>query len=162
MKYNQVDLKGKKTNKRVGRGISAGGGKTAGRGTKGQRSRSGWSLNPGFEGGQNPLLQRLPKFPSFKSHKSRRWEYLAISTSELNKFKEGAVVDNVVLHKAGIINKPTNNVKVVFKQTVTVNKLDVRLQGASKSSIESIQSAGGSFTKTPVRYAKKDKSVEKD
>jgi large subunit ribosomal protein L15 len=162
MKYNQIDLQSKKTNKRVGRGISAGGGKTAGRGTKGQRSRSGWSLNPGFEGGQNPLLQRIPKFPSFKSHKSRRWTYVAISTTQLNKFSNGSVVDNEALYKAKIINKPTVNVKVVLKDAVSANKLDVRLQGASKTSLESIQSAGGTFTKTPMRFTPKDKQSNKD
>ena len=61
MKYNELEIRPKKLAKRVGRGISAGQGKTAGRGTKGQKSRTGYRKNPGFEGGQNPLMQALPK-----------------------------------------------------------------------------------------------------
>jgi large subunit ribosomal protein L15 len=71
MKYNELNLKANKAKTRVGRGIAAGKGKTAGRGTKGQGSRTGSSARPGFEGGQNPLMQRLPKLRGFKSHKTK-------------------------------------------------------------------------------------------
>ena len=67
MKYNELSPVAGKSRKRVGRGIAAGQGKTAGRGTKGQGARTGSSKRPGFEGGQNPLMQRLPKLAGFKS-----------------------------------------------------------------------------------------------
>ena len=69
MKYNELIVKKNKSSNRVGRGIAAGQGKTAGRGTKGQKSRTGSSKKPGFEGGSNPLIQRLPKLRGFHSHK---------------------------------------------------------------------------------------------
>jgi large subunit ribosomal protein L15 len=68
MKYNELTSNHRKSPKRVGRGIAAGQGKTAGRGTKGQGARTGSARSPGFEGGQNPLMQRLPKLHGFKSH----------------------------------------------------------------------------------------------
>ena len=67
MKYHELQVNSNRDARRVGRGISAGQGKTAGRGTKGQRSRTGSGRRPGFEGGQNPLMQRLPKLPGFRS-----------------------------------------------------------------------------------------------
>jgi large subunit ribosomal protein L15 len=69
MKYNELNIEANKSKTRVGRGIAAGKGKTAGRGTKGQHSRTGSTRRPGFEGGQNPLMQRLPKLRGFKSFK---------------------------------------------------------------------------------------------
>ena len=83
MKFNELQVGRNKSGKRVGRGISAGQGKTAGRGTKGQGARTGSSKRPGFEGGQNPLMQRLPKLPGFKS-KAVRAE--VVYTSQLDQF----------------------------------------------------------------------------
>jgi len=70
MKYHELKLNKNKKGNRVGRGIAAGQGKTAGRGTKGQGSRTGSSAKPGFAGGSNPLMQKLPKLPGFKSHRT--------------------------------------------------------------------------------------------
>src|SRR5580704_15038360 len=96
MKYNQLTISSKKHGKRLGRGIAAGGGKTAGRGTKGQKSRTGSKKKPGFEGGQNPLMQRLPKLHGFNSH---RIKSEVVYTGQLELLGK-AKVDNQVLAEA--------------------------------------------------------------
>ena len=83
MKYNELRINQTETAKRVGRGIAAGQGKTAGRGTKGQEARTGSSNAPGFAGGQNPLMQRLPKLPGFRSHQSKP---KLVYTGQLDQF----------------------------------------------------------------------------
>ena len=85
MKFHQLEISSKKDRKRVGRGISAGGGKTAGRGTKGQNSRSGGRVRPGFEGGQNPIIARLPKLPGFTSHRPVIQVVTPSNLSEINQ-----------------------------------------------------------------------------
>lgn len=155
MKYNELTLKKHKAGKRVGRGISAGQGKTAGRGTKGQGSRTGSSAKPGFEGGQNPLMQRLPKLPGFKSHKVKMEN---VYTSDLEAFG-GKTVDTAVLAEAGLITNAYVNVKLLHRGALT-KKVTVNLQAASKTAVEAIQAAGGSFEKTarvgrPVTAVKK-------
>lgn len=118
-----------KTKKRIGRGISAGGGKTAGRGTKGQKSRSGHNIPRRFEGGQTPLSMRLPKLPGFKSvHKKA----IVITLDVLSKnFKAGEVVSRVTLSGKGltkisdkvkILNTGTLSVKLVLADDVKVSK----------------------------------------
>src|ERR1700693_1335574 len=99
MKYNELTISSNKNPKRVGRGIAAGQGKTAGRGTKGQNSRSGSTRKPGFEGGQNPLMQRLPKLHGFRSYKVKAE---TITTRQLNNLGI-AKVDNQSLFSAGLI-----------------------------------------------------------
>ena len=89
MKYNELQITANKDKKRVGRGIAAGQGKTAGRGTKGQRSRTGSGRKPGFEGGQNPLMQRLPKMRGFRSFRTAASN---VYTDQLEAL--GAKVDN--------------------------------------------------------------------
>lgn len=121
---------------RKGRGISAGQGKTAGRGTKGQKSRTGKKLRPGFEGGQMPLSQRLPKNRGFKSLNSKSQ---AVRTEQLNKLKDGAVVNIELLNKEGIIR--TQKAKIVVGGELT-KKLTVNLP-AAKSAITLIEKAGG-------------------
>src|SRR3954468_18778222 len=101
MKYNELQPVKSKSPKRVGRGIAAGQGKTAGRGTKGQGARTGSSKKPGFEGGQNPLMQRLPKLHGFKSHKVRAEN---VFTDQLEAL--GATVDNQVLADNGLVSSP--------------------------------------------------------
>lgn len=144
MKYDQLDATKQKKSKRAGRGISAGRGKTAGRGTKGQSSRSGGKRSPGFEGGQTPLMQRLPKLRGFKSKKPKAEN---IYTSDLNDFK-GKKVDNFVLFEAGLVSSPFTNVKLILKGDLE-SKVDVNLQGASKAAKNMIEKAGGAFTLVP-------------
>ena len=97
MKYNELQPVRNKSPKRVGRGIAAGQGKTAGRGTKGQGSRTGSSKRPGFEGGQNPLMQRLPKLHGFTS---KRVKAENVFTDQLNNL--GSKVDSQVLADEGL------------------------------------------------------------
>ena len=141
MKYNELTITANKSRKRVGRGIAAGQGKTAGRGTKGQKSRAGSSKKPGFEGGQNPLSKRFPKLRGFTSH---RKEVENVYTGQLDSF--GALVDNVTLADAGLISNCFVKVKLVVKGEVT-KKHTVSLQGASVGAIELIQKVGGEFKK---------------
>lgn len=89
MKYGDLSISSDKKSKRVGRGISAGRGKTAGRGTKGQSSRSGGRVRPGFEGGQNPLYLRLPKLPGFKSHRPKAEN---VYTGQINELSEKLLI----------------------------------------------------------------------
>lgn len=142
MKFNELQLKAARKSKRVGRGIAAGGGKTAGRGTKGQRSRAGSGRKPGFEGGQNPLYKRIPKLRGFTPF----WDKpITVTTAQLNTFK--GTVDNFTLYEAKLISHPTVIARIVFKGDVTV-ALDVHLQAASPKAVEAITKAGGSFTKS--------------
>lgn len=125
--------------KRVGRGTGSGMGKTSGRGTKGQNSRSGGGVRPGFEGGQTPLFKRLPKrgFTNIG-----RKEYDIVNIEELNCFKEGAVVDSEKLVKQGLIKKSHNLIKVLGNGKLNV-KLTVKAHKFSKSAEQRIIEAGG-------------------
>ncbi|MFT7300230.1 MAG: large subunit ribosomal protein L15 [Porticoccus sp.] len=129
-----------KEGKRVGRGIGSGLGKTAGRGHKGQKSRSGGSVRPGFEGGQMPLQKRLPKY-GFTSRISR--VSAEIRLSEMNKI-EGDVVNIESLRNAGLINNNITRAKVFLSgelnKAVTVKGLRV-----TKGALAAIQAAGGKF-----------------
>lgn len=142
MKFNELNtIKAKKSN-RVGRGIAAGQGKTAGRGTKGQNSRSGSGKKPGFEGGQNPLYKRIPKLRGFTPF----WDKpVTITTEQLNQFS--GLVDNFTLYEAKILSNPSEIARVVLRGDVKA-KVDVKLQGASEKAIEAITKAGGSFVTT--------------
>lgn len=127
-----------KSHKRKGRGISAGQGKTAGRGTKGQLSRTGKKLRPGFEGGQMPLAQRLPKKRGFRS---RNVKLQTVRLDRLNILKDGAIVTIEQLQKAGIIRSKT--VKIVLGSKLE-KKLTVQVP-ATKSAQEAIIKAGGKY-----------------
>lgn len=140
MKYNDLKITQHKSPKRVGRGIAAGQGKTAGRGTKGQNARTGSSKKPGFEGGQNPLMQRLPKLPGFRSYKIADE---VVYTGSLDKLA-GKTIDAVVMAEAGFITSPYVNIKLLSKGDVT-KKVTVKLPGASAGAIAQIEKAGGSF-----------------
>jgi large subunit ribosomal protein L15 len=154
MKYNELSLRTDRKKTRVGRGISAGQGKTAGRGTKGQGSRTGSSRKPGFEGGQNPLISRIPKLRGFKPF----WDKpVTLTTGALNKFS--GLVDNFTLYQARILSSPDQKVRVVVRGELT-SKVDVKLQGASESAIEMITKVGGSFEKTDRPKATKQVSDE--
>ena len=124
--------------KRVGRGIGSGLGKTGGRGHKGQSSRSGGSIRPGFEGGQMPLQKRLPKY----GFTSRLAAVTAeIRLSELNKV-EGEIVDIAALRSAGIINNSIERAKVFASGEVT-KAVTLKGVGATKGARAAIESAGG-------------------
>lgn len=154
MKIHELNTTKSKKSNRVGRGISAGQGKTAGRGTKGQGSRAGSTRRPGFEGGQNPLMQRLPKLRGFRSFKIAKE---TVYTGQLNAIK--GTVDNFSLHEAGITSSPYVQVKLVSRGDVT-KKVNVKLQAASQSAVNAVQKAGGDFT--VVEQVKRSKSETKD
>ena len=124
--------------KRVGRGIGSGLGKTGGRGHKGQTSRSGGSIKPGFEGGQMPIQRRLPKF-GFTSRK-------AMTTAELNLAEiakvEGDVVDLATLKAAGLIRKNILAAKVIKSGEIS-RKVTVKGLKVTKGAREAIEAAGG-------------------
>ncbi len=143
MKYNELQISSNKNAKRVGRGIAAGQGKTAGRGTKGQMSRTGAKKRPGFEGGQNPLMQRTPKLPGFRSVKPKAEN---VYTGQLEQFS-GKTVDTSVLADKGLVSSPYVRVKLLVGGELT-KKVMVKLQAASVAAIEAVQKAGGSFEQT--------------
>lgn len=153
MKYNELQIDANKNRKRVGRGIAAGQGKTAGRGTKGQNSRTGKKLRVMFQGGQRPLAQAVPKNRGFKSLKSPAQ---VVYLDHLNAFK-GKLVDNFSLFEAGLVATPFHTVKVIARGELN-EKVDLKVQGASKSVQAAITTAGGTFEKvaTPLKQSAKD------
>ncbi len=142
MKFHELQTSRSTKSKRAGRGIAAGRGKTAGRGTKGQKSRSGARKKPGFEGGQNPLMQRLPKLPGFRSFKTAAE---TVYTGQLDALS-GKKITNQVVADAGLVSGPYVSVKLIVRGDVT-KKVDVELQAASSAAVEAIEKLGGSFTK---------------
>lgn len=144
MKYHQLTTTPPKTSKRVGRGIASGKGKTAGRGTKGQGARTGFTKRPGFEGGQNPLMQRLPKLRGFKNHRPKA---TIVYTGQL-ELLTGKVIDTQLLSERGLIAHPYLTVKLLVKGELT-KKVTVKLPAASANAIAAVQQAGGSFEVTP-------------
>ena len=130
----------KKKRKRVGRGIAAGGGKTAGRGHKGQRSRSGGNMRPGFEGGQLPLQKRIPAF----GFRSRIGQTTAeVRSSELAAAANAdGVVDLAALKAAGVVRKNTTRARVFLSGAVSA-AVTVRGLAVSKGACAAIESAGG-------------------
>ena len=154
-KYNELLAGPNRDRKRVGRGISAGGGKTAGRGTKGQGSRTGKKLVATFQGGQRTLVRAVPKARGFKS---LRTPAQVVYLDTLNDFK-GKTVDNASLFEQGYIGTPFHTVKVITRGELTV-ALTVKVAGASKSSQEAIVKAGGAFEKTAVPLKQSTKAAE--
>ena len=123
---------------RRGRGHGSGNGKTAGKGHKGQKARSG-APRIGFEGGQMPLYRRLPK-RGFKNRNTK--EIVAINLSALERFEDGATVDVNTLMEAGIIKNPRDGVKVLGNGELT-KKLNVKVDAYSASAKEKIEALGG-------------------
>lgn len=154
MKYNDLQVTANKDRKRVGRGISAGGGKTAGRGTKGQNARTGKKLRTMFQGGQRPLAQAVPKNRGFKS---LRTPTQVVYADHLNALK--GKVDNFSLFEAGLIATPFHAVKVILRGELTA-KVDLKVQGASKSVQEAVKKAGGTFEKVPTPIKESEKAAE--
>jgi len=127
--------------KRLGRGTSSGVGRTSGRGTKGQNSRTGGGVRLGFEGGQTPLFKRLPK-RGFSNH--FRVEYAVINVSELNTYAEGTVVTPELLIKDGKIKSVEKGIKVLGNGSLNV-KLTVQAHKFSSSAKSIIEAAGGTI-----------------
>lgn len=130
----------RKRKKRVGRGYGSGHGLTATRGTKGQKARSGGAKGPYFEGGQNPLHLRLPRYPGFKNIFKK--EYTCINVGDLNVFKDGEEVNRDSLIEKGLIKKNERLIKILAKGEIQ-KKLVVRANAFSKKAKEKIESAGG-------------------
>jgi len=132
--------KGSKTRKkRIGRGIGSGHGKTACRGTKGQRSRSGRGIPPGFEGGQMPLQRRIPKRGFINIFKKK---FALVNVRDLNRFEANSIVDVDTLRKAGLVKKVHDGVKILGKGKITV-PLILRVHRVSKGAAEKIVAAEG-------------------
>ena len=136
-----------RSKKRVGRGPGSGKGKTAGRGIKGQKSRSGVAINS-FEGGQMPLYMRLPK-RGFNNIGAKR--YAVINLGLLQKFIDAGKIDagseitEDVLVASGLVRRKRDGVRVLGKGEIT-GKVSLNLTGASKSAVEAVERAGGSIT----------------
>lgn len=154
MKYNELQTLPTKSRKRVGRGIAAGGGKTAGRGTKGQNARTGKKLSATFQGGQNPIVSAVPKRRGFKSH---RVPAQVVYADHLNSLK--GTVDNFKLFEAGLVMTPFHSVKVIARGECTA-KITLKTQGASKSVVDALAKAGGKFEKTPTPLQQSAKAAE--
>ncbi|TCT21095.1 LSU ribosomal protein L15P [Melghiribacillus thermohalophilus] len=129
----------RKKRNRVGRGMASGNGKTSGRGHKGQNARSGGGVRPGFEGGQMPLFQRLPKrgFTNIN-----RKEYAIVNLDKLNTFEEGTEVTPELLLETGVISKLKSGVKILGSGKLE-KKLTVKAHKFSASAKEAIEAAGG-------------------
>lgn len=125
-------------NFRRGRGHGSGNGKTAGKGHKGQKARSG-APRPGFEGGQMPLYRRLPK-RGFTNRNTK--DIVSINITELNRFEDGAVVTIETLVENGVIKNPKDGVKILGNGELT-KKLTVKANAFSASAAEKIQALGG-------------------
>ena len=157
MKYNELQVTANKNKKRVGRGIAAGGGKTAGRGTKGQGARTGKKLGAMFQGGQRALVQAVPKARGFKS---LRTPAQVVYLDHLNDF-DGKTADNFTMFEAGLVATPFHTVKVIARGELTA-KVTLKVQAASKSVQAAITKNGGSFEKTATPLQKSQKAAEAD
>ena len=145
MKYNDLNVTKNARRSRKGRGISAGQGMTAGRGTKGQKARTGHHKMPaGFMGGQRAIMQAVPKLKGFKSFHSKAE---VVYTDRLNDLK--GKVDNFTLADKNLISSPYVKVKILSRGELTA-KIDLETQFASKTAVEAIKKAGGSFKKVAI------------
>lgn len=129
----------RKVRNRVGRGSSSGNGKTAGRGHKGQKARSGGGVRLGFEGGQQPLFRRIPK-RGFSN--INRKEYAVVNLDTLNRFEEGTEVTPALLVESGVVRNEKSGIKVLAKGAVE-KKLTVKAHKFSEAAKEAIEAAGG-------------------
>lgn len=129
----------RKNRKRVGRGVGSGKGKTAGRGTKGQNSRSGGGVRPGFEGGQMPLHRRLPKRGFTNIFKKK---IAVVNIRDLSQFESGSVVDEIALVRMGLVKGRRDGIKLLGQGEIKI-PLTIRVNGISKDAKEKIIAAGG-------------------
>ncbi|MBN1494401.1 50S ribosomal protein L15 [Candidatus Peregrinibacteria bacterium] len=134
--------------KRVGRGNGSGHGTYSSRGMKGQNSRSGGRRRPGFEGGQTPLIRKLPKLKGFKSIK--RINYSIINLKDLNVFEDGAKVDKEALYKKGLIGSLSKPVKLLGNGDLQ-KKLTVYADAAANAAKEKLEKAGSKLELPPPR-----------
>ena len=167
MKLNDIrdNSAATRARRRVGRGIGSGTGKTAGSGHKGQKSRSGVSIN-GFEGGQMPIHRRLPK-RGFKNIFRKRYEIVNIGLIQVavdeGRLDAKKTIDAAALQAAGLIGKPRDGVRLLGKGEIKA-KINVDVTGASASAIASVEKAGGKVNLSqPASVDKKgaDKSADK-
>jgi large subunit ribosomal protein L15 len=155
MKLNEISDNDGATHsrKRLGRGIGSGSGKTAGRGVKGQKARSGVAIN-GFEGGQMPLYRRLPK-RGFKNLFGKDFNVVSLrrvqAAVDAGKLDATATVDAAALIKAGVIRRAKDGVRLLSDGDLTA-KLSFDIAGASKAAVEKVEKAGGSV-KLPAQAA---------
>jgi len=142
MKLHELSpaAKSRKSNKRLGRGVGSGWGKTAGRGSKGYNSRSGGGVRPGYEGGQMPIQRRLPK-RGFTNVFRKKIE--VINLRDLLAFEGGSLVDEAVLVKAGLVKGRKDGIKLLGNGEIRV-ALNVKLNQISKNARKKIEAAGGS------------------
>lgn len=129
-----------KNRKRVGRGPGSGNGVKAGRGDKGQKSRSGYSLRPGFEGGQMPLYRRLPKrgfFNKFSKH------YVVMNVRDLEKYEDGTEVSPEFLLESGYVKSMKDGLRILGEGELT-RKVSVKAHHVTESARKKIEDAGGS------------------
>ncbi|MBL4759339.1 MAG: 50S ribosomal protein L15 [Mariprofundaceae bacterium] len=141
----KADEGSRKTRKRKGQGIATGNGKTGGRGHKGQKSRSGGKVARGFEGGQMPLIQRVPKrgFTPLKDN-----DYQIVNLDALNKFADGVSVDAAALFEAGLVRNAVDTIKVLGNGELTAKKLIVSVTAASASAAAKLEAAGATLNLT--------------
>ena len=129
----------KRARKRLGRGVATGQGKTAGRGTKGQGSRSGGGVRPGYEGGQMPIHRRLPKRGFTNIFKK---QIAIVNVKDLNRFESGSQIDDVALIKEGLVKGRYDAIKLLGNGEID-RPVQIKVNAASKSAQEKIQAAGG-------------------
>ncbi len=143
MKLNELKSTegSRKARKRKGCGIASGNGKTGGRGHKGQKSRSGGKVARGFEGGQMPLIRRLPK-RGFTPRQDN--DFQVVNLEQLNRFEDGAVVDAAALFEAGLVRNAVDPIKLLASGELT-KKLSVAVAAASAAAMSKVESAGGSL-----------------
>ena len=141
MKLNELSpaAGSRKSRKRVGRGVGSGFGKTAGRGTKGLKSRSGGNVRAGYEGGQMPIHRRLPKGGFTNIFRKK---FVAINVRDLAKFESGSVVDEAALVRLGLVKGKRDGIKLLGHGEIGI-PLTVKVDRVSKSAREKIESAGG-------------------
>ena len=131
----------KRSRKRIGRGPGSGTGKTAGRGHKGQKSRSGYSRRLGFEGGQMPLIRRVPKRGFTNIF---RKTYRTVNVNRLNAFEAGSVIDVEAMQHAGLLRKGRTEVKILGNGDLEV-ALTVRAHKFTRTAAQKIEKAGGTI-----------------
>ena len=152
MKLNEIaDNEGARRGRlRVGRGIGSGKGKTAGRGVKGQKSRTGVAIK-GFEGGQMPLHRRIPK-RGFRPPHQKVWQIVNLGTLQkaidANKLDAGKPIDGAALQAAGLFKNAADGVRLLGKGAIT-SKIEIKVAGASASAIAAVEKAGGKVELPP-------------
>ena len=149
----------RRSRKRIGRGISAGQGKTSGRGQKGAGAREGAKVPRAFEGGQMKITQRLPKLRGFTNR--ARVEYTVVNVSKLNRFPTAAIVDGAALASRGLLSRPGERVKLLAAGRVRV-AVTVRVHRASAAAQRAVEAAGGrvELLETPAPSAGSAASLE--